>query len=311
MHKHIYRKRFLHTLLIILFCLFFPAVATLLIQGGSTAQKDNFSPVKSGKSVIITDEKKQTTLDVEEFIPCAMMEQLSINDDEELLKTFSIILRTYIYEKLGNTDSVDVSALGIPYMTYDEMETAWKDKFADNLNKLNKIMEETALLVLSYNGQLIHPYYHTLSSGNTREGTEAYLVSVSCPDDLTNKNYLNTAVYSYEAFISTVKSISGDIVLSETAPLESFQIVSKDSAGYVTEMQISGVSVDLNAFMEKFQLKSSCFEIDEYNGGIRIITKGEGHGYGLSLNTASIMAKKGHYYTEILNYFYPGTTISQ
>lgn len=181
----------------------------------------------------------------------------------------------------------------------------------DFSRELNKVMEETALLVLKYNDTLIHPYYHSISAGITRENSEEYIVPVDCPDDREDEKYLHTSVYSYETFINTVKEINSEIVLSADAPLEAFQIVSKDNAGYITELQIGGISVDVNTFSEKFSLSSLCFEIDEYNGGIRIITKGVGHGYGMSLNTAQIMGESGKSCNEILNTFYSGAVISE
>lgn len=310
MHRHIYRRKIIYTLLIIVFCLGFPALTTLFLNKENSGQSIH-TPAASGKYVTITDGTTTESLDVEEFIPCAMMSQISIHDNEEFLKAFSIVLRTLIYEKLSDQTTIDASALKLPYLTYDEMKNTWKEDFAANLNKLNKITQETALLVITSSNALIHPYYHTLSSGITRQGSECYIQPADCPLDLENPDYLQTSVYSIEAFLSSLKEINPEIQLSSTAPLENFQIVSRDNAGYVTELQIGGTAVDVSAFSDKFALASQCFEVDEYNGGIRILTKGVGHGYGMSLYTASQMAKDGKSCTDILNYFYASTAISK
>lgn len=311
MHKRNFGKKIFYTILIIAFCAAFPTIATLFFNKSSNTDKI-YTTKDSGKTVTITENNAARTLDVEEFIPCALMGQLSIDNNEELLKAFAIVLRTLIYSKFSDeTASVDAASLNLPYITYDDMEEIWKDNFVDNLNKLNKVMEETALLVLKYNDTLIYPYYHSISAGITRGGEEAYIVPVDCPDDREAEKYLHTSVYSYETFINTIKELNEEIVLSADAPLEGFQIVSKDNSGYITELQIGGASVDVNAFLEKFSLSSLCFEIDEYNGGIRIITKGVGHGYGMSLNTAQIMGETGKSYTDILNTFYSGAIISE
>jgi stage II sporulation protein D len=44
-------------------------------------------------------------------------------------------------------------------------------------------------------------------------------------------------------------------------------------------------------------------------GKIRIVTKGHGHGFGLSQYTAQKMAEKGEDYRNILQYFFPGTEL--
>ena len=311
MHRRNFGKKIFYTVLIIAFCAAFPTIATLFLNKNSNTDKV-YTTKDSGKTVTVTENNTSKTLDVEEFIPCALMGQLSIDNNEELLKAFAIVLRTLIYSKFSDeTSSVDAASLDLPYMTYEDMEETWKDNFVDNLNKLNKVMEETGLLVLKYNDTLIQPYYHSISAGVTRESSEEYIVPVDCPDDRENEKYLHTSVYSYETFINTVKELNSEIVLSADAPLETFQIVSKDNAGYITELQIGGISVDVNAFLEKFSLSSLCFEVDEYNGGIRMITKGVGHGYGMSLNTAQIMGEGGKNCNEILNTFYSGAVISE
>lgn len=311
MHKHYFGKKIFYTLLIIAFCIGFPTAVTLFMNKDNSNTDKVYTARSSGKSISITEDKNTQVLDVEEFIPCAIMGQLSINNNEELLKAFAIVLRTYIYSKFSDENTIEISALDLPYISYDDMKEAWKDDFADNLNKLNKIMEETSLMVLKYNDVLIQPYYHSLSAGITRERNEEYITAVECASDREDKKYLQTSVYSYEAFISTIKEINSDIVLSAESPLEGFQIVSKDNAGYITELQIGGVSVDVNTFSDKFSLSSQCFEIDEYNGGIRIITKGVGHGYGMSLHSAEILGQSGKNYNEILSTFYPGAIITQ
>ncbi len=176
MHRRNFGKKIFYTVLIIAFCAAFPTIATLFLNKNSNTDKV-YTTKDSGKTVTVTENNTSKTLDVEEFIPCALMGQLSIDNNEELLKAFAIVLRTLIYSKFSDeTSSVDAASLDLPYMTYEDMEETWKDNFVDNLNKLNKVMEETGLLVLKYNDTLIQPYYHSISAGVTRESSEEYIV---------------------------------------------------------------------------------------------------------------------------------------
>ena len=54
---------------------------------------------------------------------------------------------------------------------------------------------------------------------------------------------------------------------------------------------------------------SACFTVTEVDGEVRIVTKGLGHGFGLSQNEAEHMAGEGKTYEEILAYFYPGAEL--
>ena len=64
-------------------------------------------------------------------------------------------------------------------------------------------------------------------------------------------------------------------------------------------------------FRKNYNLASSCFSVHEYEGKIRITTRGVGHGIGLSQNTANKMAEKGESAEEILKYFYEGCEIQE
>ncbi len=50
--------------------------------------------------------------------------------------------------------------------------------------------------------------------------------------------------------------------------------------------------------------------IENHKGKLRIHTRGNGHGLGMSQWTANEMAKEGKSYEEILQYFFSGTTLS-
>ena len=64
-------------------------------------------------------------------------------------------------------------------------------------------------------------------------------------------------------------------------------------------------------FRKNYDLISSCFSIQQYEGKLRITTRGVGHGIGLSQNTANKMAENGKTAEEILKYFYEGCEIKE
>ena len=87
-------------------------------------------------------------------------------------------------------------------------------------------------------------------------------------------------------------------------------IEEKDSAGYVTKAQMNGKSYTGEELRGELGLKSANFNVTELEPGkIRIVTKGHGHGFGLSQYTAQKMAEKGEDYRKILQYFFPSTEL--
>lgn len=309
MHRHIYRKKIFSALLILLFCFGFPTVITLVF-GSKSGFRPGTSFVSSGRSIVLTTENTKETYDMEEFLPCLLMGQASIDDNEAFLEAFAIVLRTYVCQRLSGQSSIEFSNLGLPYLSYSDMQSDWGGDFQANLNKLRKIVKNTSMLVLSSDGTLLDPPYHPVSSGTTRQGSESYMRSVECQFDYESKDYLQTSVFSTDSFLNTFTAAYPDLVISSDNPLSSIQILARDNAGYVTSLQINGTDLDVSDFMNIFHLASACFELDEYNGGIRIITKGVGCGYGMSLFQAKKMAEKGKNYTDILQYFYTDAMIS-
>lgn len=113
----------------------------------------------------------------------------------------------------------------------------------------------------------------TTSSPEHFSGNEASRTSAPVSAEVSAPSYQNTSVYSNEVFAALVNELLTGASVSESAPLATFQIISRDDDGCVTALQIASQPVDIEVFTEQFDLSSTYFEVDEYNGGVRIITR--------------------------------------
>jgi len=134
-----------------------------------------------------------------------------------------------------------------------------------------------------------------VSAGKTRDGTilgtgYEHLVSVACDGDLEAPDYLKIMVVPEDA-------------VSRPFP----EILARDKAGYVTKLRLGEEIISGEEFRKRYALNSSNFTVEETSEGIRITTKGLGHGFGMSLFQANLQALKGYSYREILSYFYKDT----
>lgn len=310
---HFFRQSFFKALIFTMVTLFIPTAITMLISG--KIQKPIYAHEDSGKYVVLEENNIKETYDVEDFLVCAVMGQLSIDNPDALLQSFSVVLRTYIWKEIGEDNKIDVAKLKIPYITYNELEELWADDFAENYNHITKLIKETNLAVINHKGSLISPYYHSLSAGKTRLGSEAlgedmsYLPSVLCENDTSAKNYVQVYTYEYKDFAYKVRKINENICIDDASPMEAVQIVSRDSAGYILEMNIGNQRVDGTTFYEKMEINSPYFTIEDAGDCIRITTYGIGHGFGLSLSYAAVLADQGYNYIDILKYFYNDITV--
>ena len=284
----------------------FPWIVTLIFTG---EYKGKVYGTSSGDYYVIVDDEKVV---IEDFVAYALVKQMDISEEEEALKAQGVIVRTYIYEKMSENKvkKINVDKLDLPYISYEEMENIWKEDFTENYNKLMKVVEGTAGKVLMYEGEPIKPFFHNTSCGYTRDGVATlgegyeYLVSVQSVGDVDSENYQSSVSFSKAEFVKKLRKAKEDITLSSEKPLETMQIIKRDKGGYVEELQIGNVKMTGDEFASILGLKSPNFQVEESDGDIHIITKGSGHGIGLSMYGAILLAKNGKMYTEILQHYY-------
>lgn len=219
---------------------------------------------------------------------CIVAKEISADAPEECIKAQCVIART-------NLKAAEEMGTELPgSMTMGELQELWGDYFSEAEGKIKEAIQETDGETLQYRNHYIYAAYHAVSAGNTRNMEELYpdsdmpyLSGVACYEDAQAPDYLS------------VLYLDQEITIEE-----------KDSAGYVTKAQMNGKSYTGEELREELGLKSANFNVTELEPGkIRIVTKGHGHGFGLSQYTAQKMAEKGEDYRKILQYFFPGTEL--
>ena len=97
--------------------------------------------------------------------------------------------------------------------------------------------------------------------------------------------------------------------ISDSPPEDNMEIESNDEAGYITKIRIGDTEIPGEEFRKFLNLNSSCFTMEQVDKGIRITTKGLGHGVGMSQYGAERMAESGTAYDDILQYYFKNVTI--
>lgn len=149
--------------------------------------------------------------------------------------------------------------------------------------------EKTQGIIVCFGTEVKYLPYFFLSAGETRNAKV-------CQDDRKNDKYVTITKMSKQDFLKKMQ--------------ENFQITTlefnwkRDDALYVEELETQGMVFSASAFQEAFGLLSPCFFIEEQGENMLFTTKGIGHGYGMSVNYALALAKKGKSGEEILQYFF-------
>lgn len=252
-------------------------------------------------------------MDGEQYLIGMIAAQIEPGVPQEMLKTQAVIARTMLYNQLGGRSSGEAQFLGLAALAPEETKQRWGAEYATIL----QAVRDTAGKVVVYEGQPIVPAFFALSGGMTRSAAEAwgkdipYLASVDSASDLNAPEYTRSLNFSKRQVIALLKRAYPAFNAEEDTLSSTFQIQERDSAGYVSKLQIGNKILTGEAFRYALNLPSACFDGTFTQKEIMITTKGIGHGVGLSQYGGSVMANDGSTYESILSYYFPGTTIEK
>ena len=337
------RKKFI---MLILFSIFFPLVigsACVLVNGNKISKAK-----PSGKTILVDNKNYSFEMDMENFISYVLMAQMDESEPEELLKAKSVIIRTYILYKMKDKAQIAASDLGMEYRNYGELKNSrFQDFCRENIKspkgmaayftgigsykiyneknkKIKRIVDKTKGKIIKKQGETILPLFHNISNGKTRLGEEiigkeySYLKSVICQNDIKEKEYLCTRYLTVNKKKKKL-SANGIVVfkdgkeilknIKDKKEIINLITVEKDKEGYALKIRMGDTVVLADDFSKALGLNSTDMSIEEYEKGIRITTKGNGHGFGMSISYARYLAGHGKPWQEILSTFYDGKIV--
>ena len=259
-------------------------------------------------------------MDMEEYLTGVTAMQIPADYEPETLKAQAIIARTYIRRQMeaAGTSEIAESVLDLDYPEQKQLKEMWGSAaFPAYFEKVEEAVKATEGQVLTYEGELIDPMFFRLSAGMTRQGDflHPYFQNVDCPEDMEAADFEETMNFSYGEAAAAINSIpeggAGPRQVSPQDLPEGIQIISRDTAGYVEEIQIGNVVFTGEEIQYALGLSSSCFSVGASEEGLRFAVKGKGHGYGLSQHAANEKARAGWTAEDILGYFYKNISISE
>ncbi len=294
----------------------FPYVFTLVasggvhgMSGGTRGGSFGEEAWESGRRVYL---EGRGFVDGEEYLVGVVARQMPADYEPEALKAQAIVARTFLYRQMGDEREIRASDLNLEGMGEEQMEKMWgSPRFLEYYEKVRGAVEGTKGQVMVWEGQCVEPMFHRASAGRTRDGDEGhpYLAGADSGEDVEMDGYLTMTVWTAEEFLELVKGMpQGDNVRKEQIP-DSIQVIERDGAGYVTQIQIGSHSFDGEAVREALGLPSAAYTLEGYEEGVRAVCRGRGHGYGLSQYGAHVKATGGMKAEEILSYYYKNIEI--
>lgn len=298
-----------------------PYVGTLAWTGTIRGEELRYEQQKevSGRRRILLDRTDGSYyMDMEEYLPGVIARQMPVEYETEALKAQAIIARTYIcrqMEAAGEGNEIAESALDMDYVESEQLKSLWgSSRFPEYYKKLEGAVKATTGIVMTYENRCIDPMFCRATAGMTRKGdfTHPYLENVDCPGDVEAEGYMQMLSFSKDDFAAGINRIpegeAGPRQVDISQIPDTIQIVSRDEAGYVDQIQIGNSSFNGEEVQYALGLASACFTVEPFEDGVRAVSKGIGHGYGLSQTAANEKAKEGWKAEDILGYFYKNIT---
>lgn len=275
--------------------------------------------------ILDTSTGEVLTVPDKEFLYGAVITEMPLTYHEEALKAQAVAAYTvYNSKRIAQRSNPSPELKGADfecdtqkwwiYTTKEQMQSAWGDQFEENYNKLCSTIDSIGIQQLEYNGEPATTTYYAISGGTTEAAADVwgspveYLVPVASPGDLQAPNYLSTASFSVDEFKSRMLGLKNDLVL-EADPLQWIGERTRTDSGMVSQITIGGQSFTGLQIRSAFSLRSADFDLTYQDSRFCFTVRGYGHGVGMSQYGADYMARQGADYKEILNWYYPGTTL--
>lgn len=222
----------------------------------------------------------------------------------EVIKAISVLYRTYAFYKMSTQRKINSYNDFVIYKPISYYKLVWTSQYDEIVTKLQMAIRETDCLFMTYEGKYILPFIHYSNTGRTFYRNEyPYLSSVKSLWDLSSPYYVEINDFSYD----DLSNILGVYVDKYTE----IKIIDVDYRDYISKLSISGKIFTGEEFRKLLNLKSMNINIIINKDDVRIISKGYGNGYGLSIFGGNELAKNGCEFINILKYYFPKTKINK
>lgn len=226
----------------------------------------------------------------------------------EALKAGAVAARTYYYNKKIHSKDYIANNNDQCFINNEEMKQKWDNNFDLYYSYIKNAVDSTSDEVILYNDEVINAYYFSISNGKTEECSKVfgydypYLISTDSFWDIDNKNYKKELILTTSEFKDKLNVVENAININDIIRNESGRI----DKIIINNKEYTGVS-----FRKLFNLRSTDFDIYLDKENIKIVTRGYGHGVGMSQYGANEMAKMGYSFKDILKHYYNDVEIDK
>ena len=265
-------------------------------------------------NIVLGTEQGSLELNLEEYLVGVVLSEMPGSFELEALKAQAVAARTFALRQMeqGKHENIDLCTQSTCCQAWCSVD-AWREKLGEAadlyLRRGEQAVQETAGLVLCYDGKLIDAVYFSCSGGTTEDaiavwGSEVpYLQSVPSLGEENASKYQSVVYVTTSDFQNRMLKENSHVDLTGS-PTSWIGNVSLTEGGGVASVVIGGQVFAGTQLRRIFDLNSTKFSVNVQEDGITFYVKGYGHRVGMSQYGANAMAKAGKTFQEILMYYY-------
>lgn len=263
------------------------------VYSESETQNEVESPTESEEAV--SEAPKETELLTAYLISKTDFKSYS----PECQKALAVALRTQIIYSEENPQG-EISE----YLNKTAMGGGEENSYNDSIPKC---VLETEGIFLTHEGKTANAVYHNSSYKTTvsSQSGEKYLTSVNTPEAFADIK--KEFVFSKDDVKKIISTLCPTATFGDGAVIESIKYDDENRCKYI---KTGNCAISASALVEKLQLPSLAFSVEESQNLVIFTTYGDGNGLGMSLAGAELLAKQGKSFEEILKHYYSGIEIS-
>lgn len=215
-------------------------------------------------------------------------------------------------DRLGGGHISSSASSAQAYLTKEQMKEKWGADFDKYYARIAEAVQAVFDYEIVYEDSLCQTCFHAVSAGRTENSENVwqeavpYLTAVESRSDTTADNYSVSVQMDADTFAQGLRKYGFEP--QQTARLWLGEPVYSDS-GTLLSLEVENITVSGAQLRSAFGLRSAAVEVIYEDGEFILVSKGYGHGVGMSQYGAQQMALQGKTWQEIIGHYYTGVEI--
>ena len=250
-----------------------------------------------------------------DFVFGSVCSEVPPSFSEEAIKAQAVCSHSYgLYSmKLRQEEDFDVLA---PKGKMDEfdLKKQYGNKYSQYYKKMKKCCDEVFDYGVFYEDEIALSCYHAMCAGKTVSSEDVwgkslpYLIPVRSYGDEKDSQFETETSFTYDQFKELIRKRYPDTLFLKSKD-NIIKIIDKTPSNYVKMVKIGKTDISGKEIRDILSLRSTNFEIKPLENEIVFVTKGYGHGVGMSQVGANFMAESGMNFQEILEHYFSGARV--